>query len=70
MLLKGGRIQLFQRFLWTPTVSLKMESRAAVRGNCLADPSLTGCGLVCKGVLDLITWTAQLKCTDSTHHFG
>lgn len=61
MLLKRGHIQLFQRFLWTPTVSLKMESRATVRVNCLADPSMTGCGLVCKGVFDLITWTGQLS---------
>lgn len=36
MLLKPGHIHLFQRFLWTPTVSLKMESRATVQVNvCL-----------------------------------
>lgn len=59
MLLKRGHIQLFQRFLWTPTVSLKMESCASVRVNCLADPSMTGCDMAHKRVLDVITWTAQ-----------
>lgn len=73
MLLKRGHIQLFQRFLWTPTVSLKKESRATVWVNCLADPNMTGCSMACNGA-NLITWTAQLsqwrtKYTYSTNHY-
>lgn len=40
MLLKPGHIHLFQRFLWTPTVSLKMESCATVWVNRLPDPNV------------------------------
>lgn len=61
MLLKPGHIHLFQRFLWTPTVSLKMESRATVRVNRLPDPNMTGCGMTCKRMFDVITRTAPLS---------
>lgn len=60
-LLKPGHIHLFQRFLWTPTVSLKMESRATVRVNRLPDSTMTGCGMTCKRAFDVITRTALLS---------
>lgn len=34
-------------------------SLASVRVNCLADPSMTGCDMAHKRVLDVITWTVQ-----------
>lgn len=61
MLLKPGHIRLFQRFLWTPTVSLKMESRATVRVNRLPHPNMTGCGMMCKRQFNVITRTALLS---------
>lgn len=61
MLLKPGHIHLFQRFHWTPTVSLKMESCSRV--NRLPDPNMTGCGMTCKRTFEVpvITRPAALS---------
>lgn len=62
MLLKPGHIHLFQRFLWTPTVSLKMESHATVWVNRLPDPNMTGCGMTCKRAFDVIITVKPARC--------
>lgn len=73
MLLKPAHIHQFQRFLWTPTVSLKMESRATVRVNHLPGPNMTGCGMTCKRAINVITRTGPLsqagRSIDLTSHY-
>lgn len=67
VLLKPGHIHLFQRFLWTPTVSLKMESRATVRVNRLPDPNMTASGLACKKGVRCNHWNGEnVHSTDPT----